>query len=424
MGVKKAGPSGEKKVRHDWREKIDRGIYRNHSSKCPSRGRAGLRCGCPYAVAAPGHDGRTTLHKVDGTLTAARKERARLQSIVGTVAAPVRDDEETLFEFAARWLLLRRVDLRPATLLIYERQYRMRIHPHLGDLRLAELTRRRLQEWVALLIRTDDSRRQVELAVETLRSMLSHAVQESLLEHNPLFGIKLPRPPIAKRRAETVLTREQSEMLITHAGSLRNETMLRVMLEAGLRRGEVIGLRWPQVDIKRKRITVDRSIWQAANGERIEHTPKNGRTHVAAITEDLASRLAAWLQSSVVDAGADADGFVWPGPTGRALTVTTVSRAVSKAQKRAGLLGSDGKPLVSPHGLRHTAASTALEDNVSLFVVSRQLGHSSQIVTAQRYSHLLGDHQLDAFAEAQGNGMLRGKLRDLESERKKGSICR
>lgn len=65
---------------------------------------------------------------------------------------------------------------------------------------------------------------------------------------------------------------------------------------------------------------------------------------------------------------------------------------------------------MSAHGLRHTAASTALGAGVPLLVVSRQLGHRDQIVTARHYAHLLADEQLDAFAAAQGVQHLAGDL--------------
>ena len=68
--------------------------------------------------------------------------------------------------------------------------------------------------------------------------------------------------------------------------------------------------------------------------------------------------------------------------------------------RRAGLVDADGVPLVTPHGLRHTAASLMLAAGVPLIVVSRQLGHANPNVTAQVYAHLLCDSQLDEAAAA------------------------
>lgn len=73
---------------------------------------------------------------------------------------------------------------------------------------------------------------------------------------------------------------------------------------------------------------------------------------------------------------------------------------LERVQRRAGLV-KDGKPLVSFHGLRHTAASVGLAEGVSLIAVSQQLGHARVDITAQVYAHLLDNSQLDAFASAQ-----------------------
>lgn len=266
-----------------------------------------------------------------------------------------------------------------------------------------------MQEWIATLLETDPSRRSVELAIGTLSSMLSAAVQDGVLDANAAKNVRMPRRERGPR-CKRVLTTEQSELVVAHAGSLRNETLVRSMLEAGLRRGEAIGLCWPQIDLPGCRITVSRSIWQGPGGSRVEHLPKGGRTHVAAISPELAARLADWLKESVIDAGADAHGLVWPGQGGRPLAASSVVRIVHGAQKRAGLLDADKKASVSPHGLRRTAGSTALGAGVPLLVVSRQLGHSDQIVTARHYAHLLTDEQLDAFAAAQGPGRSRPRF--------------
>lgn len=168
-----------------------------------------------------------------------RKARARAQATIDTVSAPRTGKDEALRSFAARWLRTRSADLRPATLAIYNRAYRVRIDPHLGQRTLDELTRSRIQEWAATLLQTDPSRRSVELAVGTLSTMLSSAVQDGVLIANPAKNVRMPRRDAKPRGAERVLTREQAERVITHAGSLRHETLLRVMLEVGLRRGEV-----------------------------------------------------------------------------------------------------------------------------------------------------------------------------------------
>ena len=76
------------------------------------------------------------------------------------------------------------------------------------------------------------------------------------------------------------------------------------------------------------------------------------------------------------------------------------NQALARVVRRAGLVDESGVPLVTPHGLRHTAASLMLAACVPLIVVSRQLGHANPNVTAQVYAHLLADSQLDEAAAA------------------------
>lgn len=119
-----------------------------------------------------------------------------------------------------------------------------------------------------------------------------------------------------------------------------------------------------------------------------------------AISQTLAQRLADWYALSVVEGGADAAGWVWPGRDGGPMSPSSVSHLVAKVGKRAGLVDAKGRHVAHAHGLRHSAGSIALSEGVPLTVVSAQLRHSRPAFTAARYAHLLGDAELDRFADA------------------------
>jgi integrase len=194
-------------------------------------------------------------------------------------------------------------------------------------------------------------------------------------------------------------------LLVAASGTLRTETLLRVAGEAGLRRGELVGLRWPDVDLEGRRLHVRRQVVQerlVGGGHRKIETPTKGkRARRAAISEALATGLADWFAESVVERGAPADGYVWPGrPVDSPMHDRSAHRAIERASQRAGLVDDQGRPLVTLHGLRHTAASIMLGAGVPLLVVSRQLGHASPQITATIYAHLSSDEQLDAVARA------------------------
>ena len=261
-----------------------------------------------------------------------------------------------------------------------------------------EITRQHVDELVADMLRNGASVRMVRGVISTLRRLLQAAVEWGDLAGNPARRVRLPAPETHTRQAhERVLSMaELSALVRTCQRSLRTETMVRAMAEAGLRRGEVIGLRWEDVDLVGLRLHVRRSV-SDVHGVRQERMTKGKRSRRVAISEGFAARLAAFRASC---GGERATGFVWPGSNGKPMNAHSPNQSLTRVLRRAGLVDADGVPLVTPHGLRHTAASLMLAASVPLIVVSRQLGHANPNVTAQVYAHLLADSQLDEAAAA------------------------
>jgi len=390
--------------RRGWRERIEPGVYRIHTIACPAsrNQRPGRRCGCAYQVLVPGtRPGLTRAVTVRGSVTAARAERRRLQA-AGRPMVPVREPDPpvspSLDALAEQWMRTRTGVLAPNTLAEVEVDLRLRIAPVLGHLPTDQITRQQVDELVAGLLRTGASVRMVRGVVSTLRRLLQAAVEWGLIADNPARRVRLPAPETHTRQAhERVLSMAELSVLVSSCrGSLRTETMLRAMAESGLRRGEVIGLQWDDVDISSLRLHVRRSV-SDVHGIREERTTKGKRTRRVAISGGFAERLAAWRAHS---GGERAIGYVWPGRGAQPMCAHSPNQSLTRMLRRAGLVDANGVPLVTPHGLRHTAASLMLAAGVPLIVVSRQLGHANPNVTAQVYAHLLCDSQLDEAAAA------------------------
>jgi integrase len=288
--------------------------------------------------------------------------------------------------------------LAPNTLAEVEVDLRLRIAPVLGHLGIDQITRQQVEQLVADLLRTGASARMVRGVVSTLRRLLQAAVDWGQIAENPARRVRLPAPQTHTRQAhERVLSMSELSLLVRSCqGSLRTETMIRAMAESGLRRGEVIGLQWDDVDVVVLRLHVRRSV-SDVHGVRQERTTKGNRSRRVAISKDFAERLAAWRVSC---GGERAAGYVWPGNDGKPMNAHSPNQSLTRVLRRARLVDQDGVPLVTPHGLRHTAASLMLAASVPLIVVSRQLGHANPNVTAQVYAHLLADSQLDEAAAA------------------------
>ena len=179
------------------------------------------------------------------------------------------------------------------------------------------------------------------------------------------------------------------------------ETMLRAAVEAGLRKGEIIALRWPDVLLDERRLVIRASIWQGRGGERVLLTPKSGRPRRVAISPEFVDAFVRYRSEIAAEDHASPATLVWPGRNDQPLGRKTPNQLLGRILNRAGLVDGADRPLVNFHGLRHTAASIAFAEGVPLIAISRQLGHASVAVTSIVYAHLIDDRQLDAFAEAQ-----------------------
>ncbi len=127
-----------------------------------------------------------------------------------------------------------------------------------------------------------------------------------------------------------------------------------------------------------------------------------------------------WYAESVIEGGADAAGWVWPGRGGGAMSPSSISHLVAKVGKRAGLVDAKGRHVANAHGLRHSAGSIALAEGVPLTVVSAQLRHSRPSFTAERNSHMLGDAELDRFAAADTTKTMGETMGETGGHAKKG----
>lgn len=400
-----------------WRERVDTGLYRAHRLACAAgqRRRTGRRCDCPYELQVPARPPRRSRTiTFAGTITQARAERHRL--LGAGLPAPPRDPgaaPANLDELAGRYLAVRSATLEPNTIATTERHYVARITAPLGGLALHQLDRARIEGWLAAMIRSGVSRHAVAASVAALRGILSAAVEWELIERNPAKGLRLPAPELHTGQAvERVLSLDQVHQLRSRGlagiradgrpSSPRAATMILTALEAGLRKGEVIGLRWPDFDLAARSLTVRRSVSQTPDGRggsvKTVKTTKGRERRELVISPGLAARLGDWQVASIV-AGSDAAGYVWPGRDGGPMDKDTPGQTLGRVLDRAGLTTRGQPAPVTFHGLRHTCASILLAAGQPLIVVSRQLGHSTPVITATRYAHLIGDDQLARAGE-------------------------
>lgn len=269
--------------------------------------------------------------------------------------------------------------------------------PRLRRIKLINLSATHLDQIYGARLDAGAAPTTVRLIHSTFHSALADAVRQHLIPRNVA---EFARPPRIRREEMTVLTPDQAHRLIATSldASDRLEALWAVALATGMRRGELMALRWRDIDLERGALSVQHTMqYRSASVWKLE-TPKTkasrrrivlGTTAVAALRRQRArqneERLIAgplWHESDIIFATSSGDP----------LAHQTVLRALDRALKRVDL------PHIRFHDLRHTAATLLLADNINPKVVSELLGHTSVSITLDRYSHVLPSMQEDAAA--------------------------
>lgn len=271
--------------------------------------------------------------------------------------------ETTLNTFAVEWLeAYVKAYLRPSTRRKHAGTLQRHILPELGHLPLAAITSAEVKRFTGVLLNKQLSPKTINNTLSTLRCCLDSAVEWEHLGHLPRFKW-LRMPP----NRFDFLSPEESRQLLAAAKTAPYALMIRTALRTGMRAGELLGLRWEDVDFERRIISVRRSIVRG-----YESSPKNYRHRFIPIASDLLEALSDARRPT---------GYVFSfDPTGKT-PLAQPRRGLWQAQKAAGLRAFGW------HVLRHTFASQLVSEGISIYVVQALLGHSTVLMT-QRYAHL------------------------------------
>ena len=211
--------------------------------------------------------------------------------------------------------------------------------------------------------------------------MLDEAVKDGRLIRNVAAGVGLPRMAQSERR---YLTHQQVAALAGAAGEYA--VLILVLSYCGLRWGEAAALRVRHADLLRRRLEVVESVTEV-NGRMVFGSPKSHQQRSVPVPRFLVEHLAQHL------AGKAADDLIFTSPRGDVLRVQNFRR---RRFDRAAV--DVGIPGLTPHELRHTAASLAIASGATPKAVQAMLGHASATLTLDRYGHLFPD-ELDAVAD-------------------------
>jgi integrase len=293
----------------------------------------------------------------------------------------------TVGDYLADWLDTRR-SLRPSTLKSYREHVTLYLMPLLGEIRLSELRAHHVDSMLAA-ISTPQRRRPLSPSTvrrvhATLRTALNSAVRQRLLPYNPAVHVDLP---VQRREPVTVWGPEEVARFLAATEDDRLHPLYRLVVMTGMRRGEVVGLRWADIDFERGLVAVNQQVVQLGPELRIGPPKTRAGTRVVPVDLRTLDVLKEHQRRQTAEAAAwgparPATGLVFTREDGSLVRPETVSRHFRLLSRRAGL------PLIRFHDLRHTSASLALTAGVAMRVVSDRLGHTTTSITADLYTHV------------------------------------
>jgi integrase len=343
---------------------------------------------------------RQKWHAVGGTKKVAERELARLVNALHT-GAYIEPTRITVAEYLERWLEdYARSNVSAKTFERYAEIVRLHLTPDIGFHKLVKLQPLHIQSHYSKALQEGrKDRRSGGLSKRTvlhhhrvLREALQQAVRWQLLPRNPADAVAPPRAPRIEMRA---LDEEHVAQLLTLAKGTSLYVPILLAVAAGLRRGEILAVRWNDIDLDRGTLAVRQSLEQTKAGLQFKQpkTQKGRRvvTLPSLVLDALRHHKAEQAKVRLkLGTGYQDNGLVCSAADGRPMNPNSFSHHCVYFLRQSGLAG------LRFHDLRHSHATLLLRQGVHPKVVSERLGHSGVGITLDIYSHVLPDMQEEA----------------------------
>lgn len=305
-------------------------------------------------------------------------------------------DRVTVAQFLDRWLSASvQPSVKPKTYLTYESLCRTAVTPRIGTKKLAKLTALDLQTLYAELSDAGLSPRSVYHVHRVLHRAFVQALRWKILPRNPCDGATAPR---AARAELTVWSPQEADRFLLATREHPLHALYVLALTTGMRQGELLGLRWGDVDLKAGTLGVQRALqWQRGAGI-VFTEPKTARSrrkiHLSqtALVALRAHQDRQTFARNAADEAWNGNDLVFCDAIGNPLSPTNETKRFQRAAAAAKV------PVIRFHDLRHTAATILLIKGVHVKLVSEMLGHSTITLTLDTYSHVIPAMHSDAAA--------------------------
>lgn len=328
-----------------------------------------------------GHDanGKQIRRYVSGDTQAEVREKLDALKRDRSVGEAVASTPETFGQFLERWLTHKQRDVRVTTHRDYTLNVRKHITPKLGTVRLEKLTALHIESLVTQVLDGGSSEAQASRCLRVVKMALNQAVVWGLLGKNVADRV---RPPKVKREEMQVWTPDQARRFLTALERHPYHALFYLALATGMRRGELMGLRWSDVDFSRSQLTVSRSVVSMSGTPHVAEPKTAAGKRVVTLSPDVIDLL--W-QHRFTQSGSGE--LVFGSRVGTFLQPASIMRVFDRYAAKAGV------PRIRFHDLRHTSASLLIRNNVPVKVVSDRLGHADSSFTLRTYVHVFDDQR-------------------------------
>jgi integrase len=334
------------------------------------------------------------------TKDAARKELHEIESKIERRTF-LHDKKTPLFsKVASDWLDYKKTRCRETTWEMYQGHLRNHFS-ELDTRKINLITTSNIEKFITARQSENMALASLRKILVTLNQVMKYAVRNRLIDYNPVIDAERPKATgkVDESSEIAILTPEQIRALLEAEPNQKYKTLFLTAIMTGARQGELLGLKWSDINFTGKQIHVKRTF---NHGRFFEPKTKQSIRNID---------LAAW---KLISASKE-ESLVFQSETGTPIAcVNMVRRHYAPALKKAGI------PHIKFHALRHTYASLLIEQKENIKYIQNQLGHSSPNVTLSVYAHLMkGENQEaacrseNAIFQTTGHNLVTNEIKGL-----------
>lgn len=220
-----------------------------------------------------------------------------------------------------------------------------------------------------------------------LHALFENAVENEVIEVSPMQKMKRPKPRKDETPKEPVVYTESEVQYIYKCldnEPLKWKALVMFAIDSGCRRGEIIGLKWSEIDFKTGKVNICRNAQYTAGKGTYISTPKNHKNRVIYLNRPVLTVLAEWKRQQALlhfGQGIPQSEFCFTQDNGKMMNPQAPTSYLSRFGKKYNLPG------IHPHALRHTMATISIANRADIVSVSEKLGHAEPSITLNVYSH-------------------------------------